>query len=112
MPYINRIMLLGNVGQDPEFSSYPGGDMMARFSLATTKKYTNRSGEKKELTTWHRITVTGKAVDVVRGYVRKGSLVFIEGEQLNGSYTNTSGQTIPTSEVKVVNLQILNTQTT
>lgn len=104
---MNKITLLGNVGRDPEIGSFKSGDSYARMSIATTKRYTARNGEKAEQTIWHNLIVAGKALDVVRNYVKKGTMLLIEGEQVNGSYTNASGQTVNTSEVRVVNLQVL-----
>lgn len=104
---MNKITLLGNVGRDPEIGTFKSGDSYARMSLATTKRFTTRNGEKSEQTIWHNLMVAGKALDVVKSFVKKGTLLLIEGEQVNGSYTNASGQTVNTSEVRVLNLQVL-----
>lgn len=104
---MNKITLLGNVGRDPEIGTFKSGDSYARMSLATTKRFTTRNGEKSEQTIWHNLMVAGKALDVVKSFVKKGTLLLIEGEQVNGSYTNASGQTVNTSEVRVINLQVL-----
>jgi len=76
---INKAILLGRVGKDPELKTIGNGDM-ATFSLATSKKYSDSSGQKKEKTEWHNCVVFGKRAGVIKQYVQKGTLLYVEGE--------------------------------
>lgn len=77
---INKVILIGNVGNDPEIRSMQSGDKVANISLATSERWKDKnSGEKKEKTEWHRVVVFGKLADIVEQYVRKGSKLYIEG---------------------------------
>lgn len=79
---INKVILVGHLGKDPELKDLNSGARMASFSLATTKRWKDReTGERKEATTWHRVVVFNEhLVKVVEGYVKKGSKIYIEGE--------------------------------
>ena len=81
MASVNKIFLVGNVGKDPEIRSFQNGGRVANFSLATSESWKTKSGEKKEKTEWHRISVTSEPlVNLVEKYVRKGSRLFIAGK--------------------------------
>lgn len=77
---INKVLLLGRCGKDPEVRTFNNGDRVANFSLATSDIYRNKDGERVENTEWHNISVFGKTVDIVEKYVTKGSLIHIEGK--------------------------------
>jgi single-strand DNA-binding protein len=79
---INKVTLLGNVGKDPEIKTFPSGDKVANFSLATTESWKDKTtGEKKSVTEWHNITVKNdKLVGIIEKYVKKGSKLHIEGK--------------------------------
>lgn len=77
---INKVILLGNVGADPEFRALEGGKKVARIRVATTERYTDQQGNKQEQTEWHSVTLWGGLADVVDKYVHKGSQVYIEGK--------------------------------
>lgn len=77
---INKVILVGNVGKDPEVRTFDSGNKVANFPLATSEKYTNKSGEKVENTEWHNIAVFGKLADIVEKYVVKGQQLYIEGK--------------------------------
>jgi len=79
MGTINKVILIGRLGKDPEIRSTPSGTSVARFSLATDEKYTDRNGEKQERTEWHNIAAWGKLGEICGQYLRKGKLVYIEG---------------------------------
>jgi len=79
MPSVNKVILVGRLGKDPEIRSTAGGQTVARFSLATDDKYTDRSGEKQERTEWHNIVAWAKLAEICGQYLRKGKLVYIEG---------------------------------
>lgn len=77
---INKVILLGNVGADPEVRALDGGKKVARIRVATTERYTDQQGKKQEHTEWHRVTLWDGLADVVDKYVHKGSQVYIEGK--------------------------------
>lgn len=78
---MNCVILMGNVGKDPEFKVVgQNGNPMAKFSLATTKTWKNKDGEKQEKTQWHNITVWGKRAETIQKYVKKGSKLLVRGE--------------------------------
>jgi single-strand DNA-binding protein len=77
---INKAILIGRVGKDPERTNFDNGDSISKFSLATTDKYKNKAGEKVENTEWHNIVISGKLTDIVDKYVKKGDLLYIEGK--------------------------------
>ena len=76
---LNKIMLIGNVGAEPEVRSTPSGTRLAKLSLATNRTFQDRSGQQQEKTEWHRLTFFGKVVDVVERYVHKGDRLYVEG---------------------------------
>jgi len=77
--YINKVLLYGNLGRDPELKSLPSGIKVATFSLATTRVYKNKEGQKQEQTDWHNIVVFGRQAETTSQYIHKGNAVFIEG---------------------------------
>lgn len=79
MASVNKVILIGNVGSEPEMRFTPSGKSVANFNLATNRKYTNGEGEQQEETTWFSITVWGKQAEVVNQYVSKGMQVYVEG---------------------------------
>jgi single-strand DNA-binding protein len=98
---LNRVMLIGNVGQDPEIRSTQGGVSVATLSLATSERWTDKqSGEKKERTEWHRVVVWPEGlVGVVEKYVRKGSKIYVEGTLRTRKWTDNAGQDRYSTEV-------------
>lgn len=99
-------MLIGHVGKDPEVKSFDGGNKNASFSLATSKTYKDKSGEKKTDTTWHNIVVWGKLAEIIEKYVKKGSKIYVEGEIKNRSYEK-DGQTKYISEIVASSMEML-----
>lgn len=83
---VNKVILIGNVGQDPEVRRFENGDSVANFSLATSEKYKNRNGEKVEDTEWHNIVMRGKVVEVVEKHVTKGMKLYVEGKKKTRMY--------------------------
>jgi len=79
MASINKVILIGRLGKDPEIRSTPSGTSVARFSLATDEKFTDRNGEKQERTEWHNIVAWGKLAEICGQYLKKGKLVYIDG---------------------------------
>jgi single-strand DNA-binding protein len=79
MASVNKVILVGRLGKDPEVKSIPSGTTVVKFSVATDEKFTNRNGEKQERTEWHNIEVWGKLGEICAQYLRKGKLVYLEG---------------------------------
>lgn len=104
---LNKAMLIGNVGQDPEIRNVQGGAKVATFSLATTERWKDRNGDTKEVTEWHRITAWDKRADFVEAYVRKGNQVFVEGKITTRQWTDQDGKKNYTTEIQASNIQIL-----
>ena len=88
---LNKVLLIGNLGRDPELKSTPSGQSVARFSVATTETWKNQSGEKQTKTEWHNIVVWGKQAEVAEKYLRKGKQVMIEGRIQYRDYTDQAG---------------------
>ncbi|MFC1098374.1 single-stranded DNA-binding protein [Pasteurella multocida] len=87
MAYLNRVELIGHLGQDPEIRVFPDGTPVASFSVATTEYYKDKeSGEKRNITQWHNIVITGKRADFCREYLKKGAFVFLSGKLNYRSY--------------------------
>ena len=114
MPSLNKILLIGNVGRDPEVryldsGAAPGGQStkVATFTLATTDRYRDRNGELRENTEWHNIVVWRQLADVSEKFIRKGSQVYIEGHIRTRSYNDQQGQKKFMTEIVADNLQLL-----
>lgn len=100
MSSLNKVQLIGNVGQDPEIRSLNSGDRVANLSVATSEKWTDKhSGEKKERTEWHRVVVWGALVDVIDNYVNKGDRLFLEGKLETRKWQDQSGNDRYSTEV-------------
>ena len=110
---LNKVMLIGNVGRDPEVRYLDGngagspGTKVATFTLATTERYRDRSGELRENTEWHNIVAWRQSADVAEKFVRKGTQLYIEGRLRTRSYTGQDGVKKYTTEITVDNLQLL-----
>jgi single-strand DNA-binding protein len=100
---VNKVILVGNVGKDPEVRTTQDGAKIVQFSLATSETWNDKaSGERKERTEWHRIVVFNERIgDVVEKYVRKGSKVYVEGSLQTRKWTDQSGQEKYTTEVVI-----------
>jgi len=83
---LNKVMLIGNVGKDPEVTTLDKGGKVAKFTLATSEKYTDKSGNKTERTDWHNIVAWGPLADLVEKYVTKGKQLYLEGQIRNRSW--------------------------
>ena len=102
MASVNKAILVGHVGKDPEIRSTSSGDTVASFSLATNSGY----GEKKT-TDWHNVSVFGKSANFVRNYVKKGAQVYVEGSIRNRSYVDKNGIKKYVTEIKGYTVQAL-----
>jgi len=98
---VNKVILIGNLGRDPEFRSTQDGQRIANFSIATSENWRDKaSGERRERTEWHRIVVfNDRLVDVIEKYVKKGSKLYIEGALQTRKWTDKEGQERYTTEV-------------
>ena len=88
---VNKVQLIGSLGQDPEMKTFDNDRKMARFSVATHAFYKNASGERVEETTWHNVVAWGKTADILDKYVKKGDKVGVEGRLSNRSYEDSDG---------------------
>jgi len=104
---VNKVILVGNVGKDPEIRHLEGGTPVANFSLATSETYTNRNGEKVTQTEWHNIVVWRGLAEVVEKYVKKGAQLFIEGKIRTRSWDDKDGNKRYTTEIVADTLQML-----
>lgn len=105
---INKVILVGRLGKDPEMRSTPSGQSVAKFSLATDERYTDKSGEKQERTEWHNIVAWGKLGDICGQYLKKGKLVYIEGSIRTDSWDDKeSGQKKYRTEIVANTMKML-----
>ena len=102
MKGINKVILIGNLGQDPEIRYTSGGMAIATLSLATSESWRDKqTGEQKERTEWHRVVLVGKLAEVAGQYLKKGSQVYVEGKLQTRKWQDQSGQDRYTTEVQV-----------
>ena len=105
---LNKVLLIGNAGRDPEIRHLESGTMNATFSLATTERYRDRStGEMKEQTEWHNIVCWRNLAEIAEKYVKKGTQLFIEGRIRTRSYNDKDGNTKYMTEILADNMQLL-----
>lgn len=108
---LNKVMLIGNVGADPEIRYWDGAgngqSKVASIRLATTEKYTSRTGESKENTEWHSITAWRNLADLAEKYIKKGSQIYVEGRLRTREYTDQSGAKRYRTEILADGIQLL-----
>lgn len=104
---VNKVFLVGNLGNDPELKYLPSGSAVANFSLATNENYTDKQGQKVQKAEWHRIVVFGKAAENCSQYLKKGSQALIEGKLQTRSWDDNSGNKRYMTEVVAFNVQFL-----
>lgn len=107
MASVNKVILIGNVGRDPETRYMPSGDAMVNLSLATTDQWKDKNGERQEKTEWHRIVIFGKTAEIAGQYLRKGSQIYIEGRLQTRKWTDKEGQERYTTEIVADRMQML-----
>lgn len=108
MASINKVIVLGHTGKDPEARYASNGDCVTTLNIATTEKWTDKSsGEKKELTEWHRVILWRKLGEIAAQYVKKGSLVYIEGKLQTRKWTDKDGVERYTTEIIADTMQML-----
>jgi single-strand DNA-binding protein len=91
MASVNKVILVGNLGRDPEVRYLPNGNAVANVTIATSSKYKNQAGEMVEETEWHRVTFFGKLAEIVGQYLKKGRSVYVEGRIKTRKYTDKDG---------------------
>ena len=104
---VNKVILLGHVGKDPEIRHMDNNLVLARFSLATTERWNNKDGNRMEHTEWHNIVMWRSLAEVAEKYIRKGSLLYIEGKIRSRSYDDKDGIKRYTTEVIAETMNIL-----
>ena len=108
MASINKVIVLGNLGADPEVRYTPdGGTAIATLRIATSRRYKNRDGQPVEETEWHRVILFGRAAELAKDYLRKGSSVLIEGRLRTRKWTDQNGQDRWTTEIVSENMQFV-----
>ena len=109
MASVNKVIIVGNVGRDPEIRTFPSGDKVANVSIATTDRWRDKNtGENRESTEWHRVIFNGKVADIVEQFVRKGSQLYVEGSLRTRKWTDqASGQERYATEIRADTIQML-----
>ncbi len=107
MASINKVILIGNLGRDPEVRYMPSGDAVANITIATTETWKDKGGEKQEQTEWHRVAMFGKTAEIAGEYLKKGSQVYIEGKLQTRKWTDKEGQERYTTEIRADRMQML-----
>ncbi len=108
MASINKVIIVGNLGRDPEMRTFPSGDQVANVTIATTDKWKDKqSGEMKEATEWHRVVFNGRLAEIVGQYLRKGSQVYVEGSLRTRKWTDQSGVEKYSTEIRADQMQML-----
>jgi single-strand DNA-binding protein len=107
MASVNKVILIGNLGRDPEVRYMPSGDAVANITIATTETWKDKGGEKQEQTEWHRVAMFGKTAEIAGEYLKKGSQVYIEGKLQTRKWTDKEGQERYTTEIRADRMQML-----
>ena len=107
MASVNKVILVGNLGRDPELRYTQGGQAVGNFSIATTENFNNREGQRQERTEWHRIVVWGKTAENCAQYLSKGRSVYLEGRLQTREWENKEGQKQRTTEIVAQTVQFL-----
>ena len=108
MASVNKVIVVGNVGKDPEVRYMPSGDAVANLSVATTDRYKDKqTGDMKENTEWHRIAFFGKLAEIVGQYIKKGSQIYVEGRLRTRKWTDASGVEKYSTEIVAESMQML-----
>ncbi|WP_300088207.1 single-stranded DNA-binding protein [uncultured Nitrosomonas sp.] len=107
MASLNKVMLIGNLGRDPEIRYMPSGDAMANLNIATTDTWKDKGGEKQERTEWHRVVMFGKQAEIAGEYLKKGSQIYIEGRLQTRKWTDKANVERYTTEIVADRMQML-----
>lgn len=108
MASVNKVIIVGNLGADPEIRVSPGGEAICNLRIATTEAWKDKNtGERREATEWHRVAFFGKLADIAGQYLRKGSQVYIEGSLRTRKYQDQSGQDRYVTEIRGAEMKML-----
>jgi len=108
MASVNKVILVGNLGRDPETRTFPSGDQVCNVTLATTDKWKDKqSGEMREATEWHRLVFNGRLAEIAAQYLRKGSQIYVEGQIRTRKYTDKDGVEKYATDIRVDQMQML-----
>ena len=107
MASVNKVILIGNLGRDPEVRYLPSGDAVANLNIATTEKWKDKGGEMQEQTEWHRVAFFGRQAEICGEYLRKGSSVYIEGRLQTRKYTDKEGIERYATDIRGDRMQML-----
>ena len=108
MASVNKVIIVGNLGRDPEMRTFPSGNQVANVTIATTDKWKDKtSGEMKEATEWHRVVFNGRLAEIVGEYLRKGSQVYVEGSIRSRKYTDKDGVERTAYDIRADTMQML-----
>ena len=107
MAGVNKVIILGNLGKDPEMRYQPSGGAIANFNVATSETFKDKDGNKQERTEWHRVVLFGRTAEVAGEYLRKGSTAYIEGRLQTRKWTDKEGQERYTTEIVGDRLQLI-----
>ena len=108
---VNKVILVGTLGKDPETKTFPNGGSLTQFSIATSESWTDKtSGERKEQTEWHRIVLPNRLGEIAQQYLHKGSKVYIEGSLRTRQWTDQNGQERYSTEVRGDSMQMLDSR--
>ena len=109
MASVNKVIIVGNLGRDPEMRTFPSGDQVANVTIATTDRWRDKnSGENREATEWHRVTFNGRLAEIAGQYLRKGSQVYVEGSLRTRKWTDqATGQERYATEIRADTMQML-----
>jgi single-strand DNA-binding protein len=107
MGSVNKAILVGNLGRDAEMRFTAGGTPVATVSLATTERYTDREGQKREDTQWHRVVIWGKTAESIHEYLTKGKQIYVEGRIQTREWTDKEGKQVKTTEIRADRVVLL-----
>jgi len=107
MAGVNKVIIIGNLGKDPELRHTPQGQAVANFPIATSESWTDKNGQKQERTEWHRIVVWGKPAELAAKYLSKGRKAYIEGRLQTRAWDDKDGQKRYTTEIVAMSVQFL-----
>jgi single-strand DNA-binding protein len=108
MASVNKVIIVGNLGRDPEMRAFPSGDQVANVTIATTDKWKDKqTGEMREATEWHRVVFNGRLAEIAGQYLRKGSQVYVEGSLRTRKWTDQSGVEKYSTEIRADQMQML-----
>ncbi len=110
MSSLNKAMIIGRLGQDPDVRYTQSNTAVANMSIATSERYKDKSGEWKETTEWHRVVAWGRTAEICQEYLKKGSLVYVEGPIQTRQWEDKEGQTRYTTEIKALQMTMLDSK--